>query len=58
MVQLIANAAFIANSNACLFITGKTPGIPMQTGQVEELGASPNLVLQPQNSLVLVISCT
>ena len=34
-------------------MTGSTPGMPMQTGQVAELGGRPNCVLQPQNSLVL-----
>src|SRR3990170_6994509 len=43
-----ASAVRIANSTAFLLRTGKTPGRPRQTGQVWELGASPNRVLQPQ----------
>ena len=39
-------------------MTGKTPGMPMHTGHVAEFGGSPNLVLQPQKSLVRVNSCT
>ncbi len=39
-------------------MTGKTPGMPIHTGQVAELGGKPNLVLQPQKSLVRVKSCT
>jgi hypothetical protein len=37
-------------------MTGNTPGKPMHTGQVAELGGSPNCVLQPQNSFVRVKS--
>jgi hypothetical protein len=46
----------MANSKARLFITGKTPGMPMQTGQVEEFAGKPNFVLQPQNNFVFVRS--
>jgi hypothetical protein len=35
-------------------MTGSTPGMPMQMGQVAELGGKPNFVLQPQKSFVLV----
>jgi hypothetical protein len=38
------------------FITGKTPGMPMQIGQVAEFGGNPKRVLQPQKSLVAVSS--
>src|SRR5260370_39435284 len=39
-------------------MTGSVPGMPQQTGQVAELGGSPNCVLHPQNSFVCVRSCT
>jgi hypothetical protein len=39
-------------------MTGNTPGMPMQMGQVAELGGNPNCVLQPQNNFVRVSSCT
>ncbi len=39
-------------------MTGNTPGMPMQTGQVAEFGGRPNFVLQPQNSFVCVSNCT
>jgi hypothetical protein len=56
--QLRARAAFKASSKACRFITGSTPGMPMQIGHVAEFGASPNSVLQPQNNFVRVSNCT
>ena len=34
-------------------MTGSVPGMPMQIGQVAELGGRPNLVLHPQKSFVL-----
>jgi len=40
------------------FITGSTPGMPMQTGQVAVLGGRPNFVLHPQNSLLSVSNWT
>jgi hypothetical protein len=39
-------------------MTGSTPGMPMHTGQVAELGGRPNCVLHPQNNFVRVRSCT
>src|SRR5208282_600987 len=50
--------ALSARSKARRFMTGRTPGIPVQTGHVAELGGRPNCVLQPQNSLVQVRSWT
>jgi hypothetical protein len=44
----------MANSTTFLFNTGKTPGMPRQTGQVWLFGAAPNLVEQPQNIFVSV----
>jgi hypothetical protein len=35
-------------------MTGRTPGIPMQIGQVELLDGRPNSVLQPQKSFETV----
>src|SRR5439155_15279756 len=37
------------NSTARRLITGRTPGIPWQTGYVWLLGTAPNVVAQPQN---------
>jgi len=48
--QLRAIAVFSPSRNASRFITGKLPGIPMQTGQVCVLGGAPNFVLQRQKS--------
>ena len=56
--QFSASAARIASSNALRFITGNTPGIPRQTGQVAEFGGKPNWFRQPQNSFVRVSSWT
>src|SRR5436309_7002180 len=58
MVQFSAVAARSASSNARRFMTGSEPGKPRHTGHVAELGGRPNCVLQPQNSFVLVRSCT
>jgi hypothetical protein len=52
--QFVAKDIFMANSTTFLFNTGKTPGMPKQTGHVWLLGAPPNLVEQPQNILVSV----
>ena len=43
---------------ACLFSTGREPGIPVQTGHVCVFGAPPNSVLQEQKIFVLVASST
>ena len=58
MSQLIAKPALTANSMARSFITGSAPGRPRHTGQTWVLGGAPNCVLQPQNNLVSVLSCT
>ena len=58
MWQLSARAALTDSSKARRFMTGSTPGMPKQTGQVAELGGRPNSVVQPQNSLVFVSSWT
>ena len=58
IVQLRASAALSDKANAVRFMTGSVPGMPMQTGQVAELGGKPNLVLHPQKSFVFVRSCT
>jgi hypothetical protein len=38
--------------------TGNDPGWPMQTAQVSVFGRSPNLLRQPQNIFVAVLSST
>ena len=58
MLQLSASAARKPKSNAVRFMTGRTPGIPKQTGQTCELGGAPNLVLHPQKSFDFVRSWT
>jgi hypothetical protein len=54
MLQLRAKAARKAKLKAFQFMTGRTPGIPMHTGHVEELAGLPNSVLHPQKSFVRV----
>ncbi len=57
MVQFSASAVMMVNSTACLFITGRTPGMPRHTGQTWVLGgAVAYSALQPQNILLLVNS--
>lgn len=60
MVQWSARAVLMAYSTARRLMTGSTPGIPRQMGQVCVFGGSPNFVLQPQNILERVSSsaCT
>src|SRR3974377_1652878 len=48
MRQFSAIAARAANSTALRFSTGRTPGIPRQTGQTFVLGGAPNLVEHEQ----------
>ena len=49
-----ARAARIAYFTTVSFNTGKTPGMPRQTGQVCEFGASPNFVPHAQKIFVAV----
>ena len=51
-----AIAVLMASSMAFLLVTGRTPGWPVQTGQILVLGVAPNLVEQPQNILLSVKS--
>ena len=46
----------MASSTAFWLSTGSDPGRPRQTGQTLVLGSSPNMLGQPQNSLVAVLS--
>src|SRR5579863_3277110 len=54
----MANAAWMAISNARAFKTGSAPGCPRHTGQTFVLGGAPNPVAQPQKILVRVLSWT
>ena len=56
--QFSATAVRSESSKARRFITGSVPGMPVQTGQVCVFGAAQKRVLQPQNSLLCVASCT
>ncbi len=56
--QFSATAVRSASRKASRFITGSVPGMPMQTGHVCVLGGAPNFVLQRQNNLLCVESCT
>ena len=58
ILQPRANAARTASSKAVRFITGSDPGSPRQVGQTCVFGGAPNVVEQPQKSLVRVCSWT
>src|SRR5580698_5872874 len=55
MVQLRARPILTAYSTAFLFMTGKVPGNPKQTGQTWVLASLPNIARQPQKCLVAVL---
>src|SRR5579871_1964045 len=54
MEQLSASAVRMTCSTAFLFITGREPGIPVQTGQQRVFGSPPKALRQPQNILLSV----
>jgi hypothetical protein len=56
MVQRVAMPIVTAYSTTFRFNTGRTPGIPRQTGQTWVFGGAPKAVEQPQKILVLVLS--
>src|SRR5882672_255077 len=58
MAQPKAKPTFTMPSTAFLFKTGRTPGWPVQTGQIWELGGEPKSVGQVQKSLDCVFNCT
>src|ERR1700747_2195745 len=58
MVQFRARPIRIVYSIAARFTTGSEPGRPRQTGQTWVLGSAPEVVVQAQNILVLVLSST
>ena len=57
-MQFKARPMRIAYSIAIRFTTGSEPGRPRQTGHTWLFGSAPNVVMQPQNILVLVPSST
>jgi hypothetical protein len=58
MVQFRARPIRIVYSIAIRFTTGSEPGRPRQTGHTWLFGSAPNVVMHPQNILVLVPSST
>ena len=48
----------MADSTALPLITGSEPGRPRHTGHTWVLGSPPNVTVQPQNILELVLSST
>jgi hypothetical protein len=58
--QFSASAVRNTISTAFLFITGREPGIPVQTGQHRVFGSPPKALAQEQNILLSVNSsaCT
>jgi len=54
--QSNASAVRTPYSIARRLITGSVPGMPWQTGHVCVFGGAPNVVGQPQNILVRVVS--
>ena len=57
-MQFRARPIRIVYSIATRFTTGSEPGRPRQTGHTWLFGSAPNVVVQPQNILVLVPSST
>jgi hypothetical protein len=57
-LQFSATAVLSPRAYAVWFMTGKLPGMPMQTGHVCVFGSAPKLVLQRQNNLVSVCNWT
>ena len=58
MSQPRARPSLIADSTACLFTLGSTPGRPRETGLVLVLGTSPKALGAQSNILVAVFSST